>query len=57
MLKLYDFKSDVSGKTDEKHDCIRMTHLTQSKKQVKIQEKKGTSLLQEKFRCLYCNQT
>lgn len=40
MLKLYDFKSDVSGKTDEKHDCIRMTHLTQSKNRLKHKKRK-----------------
>ena len=40
MLKLYDFKSDVSGKTDEKHDCIRMTHLTQSKNRLKYKKRK-----------------
>ena len=40
MLKLYDFKSDVSGKTDEKHDCIRMTHLTQSKNRLKYNKRK-----------------
>ena len=40
MRKLYDFKSDVSGKTDEKHDCIRMTHLTQSKNRLKHKKRK-----------------
>lgn len=40
MRKLYDFKSDVSGKTDEKCDCIRMTHLTQSKNRLKHKKRK-----------------
>lgn len=40
MRKLYDFKSDVSGKTDEKSDCIRMTHLTQSKNKLKHKKRK-----------------
>ena len=40
MQRMYDFKSDVSGKTDEKHDCIRMTHLKQSKNRLKHKKRK-----------------